>query len=799
MILAMKTLRDIAEQTHLPLERLLNFARGVGLDLDADTVLDRQARDLIRERLRPSAPVPPTASAPQRPSAPVQPVVSAPQKPPAPVPPAASAPQEPPAPAAVKKEGTAAETDSAERELEAVKLLSTLIHNNYLFVDLSSLVFPLFPDFLTRLTPLLDQEEKKINIPYSIAKFIEDWSKDASNPQRSAVCREVSLMLSKLYEEKRLVLRSTGDDLNTQQDMITFCSHFRMRAPLLVITQDQKLARDLMTLNNQRSAEGKKITIVRINKYGYLSVMRNTPDDLGKHYDGPIRIAKKVRSGADRQLPVSVLPSEGGNVFRSPEAGAESIRLTELLGTGGEGSIYRTDTPDVAKIFKPECCTAYRLEKIQRMIDAKLSYPGICFPKAILYNERGEFVGYLMDEAKGKPLQHSIFRKRYLVNLPEWKKTDQVQCAITILYKIKYLHDHNILAGDINPQNFLMESALSVYMVDTDSFQSNDLPCPVGVVTFTAPEILARQRDGEFQDFSQVLRTKETERFAVATLLFMILLPGRRPYAQQGADDDERNNILNMHFAYSLMNERRAEGVPGGADGIWRFMWSHLTQDMKRNFHKVFDKEQGNEDYNVAARLTLDQWILEMQKYRKTLEYWERMLEQDPNTMKADPESLEIYPSRLKDFRYNCRSCGKPIHISNYQDKAGFCNECLYKGEEVPCYYEKCANKTFLFSNYAKYIKKRQQPILCPECQKIRNQIDYSKPCANPGCFNPVQLTVGQMAYYKFNKLKYPKKCESCRKLEREQKQRMQSGGAAGAEKQNNAERKRWPFFGHGR
>lgn len=155
--------------------------------------------------------------------------------------------------------------------------------------------------------------------------------------------------------------------------------------------------------------------------------------------------------------------------------------MLDQLGSGGEGTIYRTNTSFIAKIYKKECCTEYRFEKLDKMISAKLEYEGICFPREILYNKYGQPVGYLMPEARGYSIQSSIFRKAlFIKKLPGWKKEDLVQCAITILFQIKYLHDNNILIGDINPNNILVVSPTEVYLVDTDSFQIDDLPCQVG-------------------------------------------------------------------------------------------------------------------------------------------------------------------------------------------------------------------------------------------------------------------------------------------------------------------------------
>ena len=53
--------------------------------------------------------------------------------------------------------------------------------------------------------------------------------------------------------------------------------------------------------------------------------------------------------------------------------------------------------------------------------------------------------------------------------------------------------------------------------------------------------------------FPDFLRTIAHENFSVATLLFMIMLPGKPPYAHQGGEGLGQN-IVNMNFSYPLGN-----------------------------------------------------------------------------------------------------------------------------------------------------------------------------------------------------------------------------------------------------
>lgn len=138
------------------------------------------------------------------------------------------------------------------------------------------------------------------------------------------------------------------------------------------------------------------------------------------------------------------------------------IQLKDKLGDGGEASIYTTNTPFVAKIYKKENITKRKQEKIKLMISKSIKCDGVCYPVASVYNsaKEEEFVGFLMPPAKGKELQRGIFlvKQLFLKNFPGWKKRDTVELCITILKKIQYLHNRNIIMGDINPANILVVS-----------------------------------------------------------------------------------------------------------------------------------------------------------------------------------------------------------------------------------------------------------------------------------------------------------------------------------------------------
>ena len=63
---------------------------------------------------------------------------------------------------------------------------------------------------------------------------------------------------------------------------------------------------------------------------------------------------------------------------------------------------------------------------------------------------------------------------------------------------------HDVIAGDIQLKNALIYSSSSVYLIDMDSVQISNLPCPVGTEEFTDPRLWGRN----FPDLSERLAMK---------------------------------------------------------------------------------------------------------------------------------------------------------------------------------------------------------------------------------------------------------------------------------------------------
>jgi len=79
----------------------------------------------------------------------------------------------------------------------------------------------------------------------------------------------------------------------------------------------------------------------------------------------------------------------------------------------------------------------------------------------------------------------------------------------------------------------LVKDENKVYFIDTDSFQIEGYPCPVGMISYTRP-LHHKKR------YNSYLRTKADDIFAVTILVFQILMLGKHPYSFKGRDARNR-------------------------------------------------------------------------------------------------------------------------------------------------------------------------------------------------------------------------------------------------------------------
>ncbi|GAB1476456.1 hypothetical protein MASR2M70_12900 [Bacillota bacterium] len=320
------------------------------------------------------------------------------------------------------------------------------------------------------------------------------------------------------------------------------------------------------------------------------------------------------------------------------------VVLSERVSEGGEGTIYLTDQPNlVAKIYHPDRLTQERYEKLSLMISMRINIQGVCWPKDMLFNNNKEFIGFIMQKARGEEMATTVFKpgKKGLRHMGDWTRVDIVDLTLCICHIFNKLHSYEILVGDVNARNILIYSTEEVYFVDVDSFQIDKYPCAVGTEIFTAPEIFEKHKiSGKPIDYSAFLRTKASEQYALASLIFQILMPGKSPFVQQG-DDDIADSILQHRFGFPF-KEHKGEDAPGGK---WRYIWSHMPYALKEQFYNVFA---------LDIRYSAEEWMHVLTGYKNDLERGYVNNEIFPNTFK---EVIGEFVSLI------CEECGVKFNM----------------------------------------------------------------------------------------------------------------------------------------
>lgn len=308
---------------------------------------------------------------------------------------------------------------------------------------------------------------------------------------------------------------------------------------------------------------------------------------------------QNISENFDKKISRSTVPCTGDNVFPPNN---KSYILGEKIGDGKEGNIFKVENEAgrIAKIYKDDFCTLWRREKLKLMTQDRLNFNGICFPLEVLNNSEGQFAGFIMQEAKGIKLTELFIPKsQFELNFPDCNKQDLVKLAISILNKIKYLHKHNVIMGDISPRNIMFTSSDEVYFVDVDSCQYGKYPCRVGTPGFIAPELRCKKLES-------VMLTEGNENFSVAVIVFMLMMQGQYPFVNE-----------NIMFP---------------SVGPWSNIWNHLPPELRGAFIDTFRKDGKHNTENT--RFSVYKWLGFMHEYNKAL----------PAMISENPENGKVYP-----------------------------------------------------------------------------------------------------------------------------------------------------------
>ena len=242
-----------------------------------------------------------------------------------------------------------------------------------------------------------------------------------------------------------------------------------------------------------------------------------------------------------------------------------------LIGRGNEGKVYKSGKNLVVKIYNtPNDPTTkqglQKQNKLQAMISNKPDTRDddgneiLAWPQELLYEQAGNrrlLAGFTMPLVGGLDYK-DIYQywnprmRRALPGIPKSQEgiDDLVQniCG-NVVAVMSAIHQHRYIMGDINDKNCLAHASGRIAILDADSFQIPDRTnrttyyrCTVGRPEFTSPELHDRMQ-GHCQDrgctkgpdphsrgYECVDRTMDDDRFALAVMLYKLIMNGRHPF-----------------------------------------------------------------------------------------------------------------------------------------------------------------------------------------------------------------------------------------------------------------------------
>ena len=475
------------------------------------------------------------------------------------------------------------------------EILNDLLSNNYkIYFDTCSLMQPsAWPYIAEVLIPALKTGGASVIVPIRVLEELRKLKNKEGDTGTlaSSGLEAVALLLGSG------VLELSGGESDTFVDnyfLYTFTRQ-RLQHNLSLITQDRKLALDVHGLENHRSVQmRKKILLLKIEKGVLVEWELN-----GSHDTTSVTVKRKAK------LQVSTVPRMIGDmvkdevisVGKTPTTG-DTVSFPKygkfVLGTRAaktpNGDIYHASRGMACVIYSPETVfQPEKFKKLEKMLQMPVSIKGVCWPLDMVRVKgvNDEFVSCLMPGFAGGPMDETIFSNVQIKeNFPHWTRKELAEVCLTTIKKIKKLHDINVLVGNISPSNIFVKSEKEVYFIEADTCQVEDFPGPHTSMDFIAPE-LRGEKNGAYYD--------------LATLLFMILLPGRHPFsAGAGSGPDDRVRLQKFPYPLGESGSRYTPGVP------WKYIWSNLPYRIKHMFCSVFIE---------GAHISPCEWTKAFQEY----------------------------------------------------------------------------------------------------------------------------------------------------------------------------------------
>lgn len=289
------------------------------------------------------------------------------------------------------------------------------------------------------------------------------------------------------------------------------------------------------------------------------------------------------------------------------EGKAQEITLEgPLLGRGGEASIYAVPgRPDIAaKIYhNPSDEQAGKLAAMLAAPPVPPPQPSqhvtLAWPMSRLLEpgDDGRVLGYLMPRLDNAHLIWEIYNPGLRREIcPHFHYGSLLRTARNLAAVVRSLHECGYVIGDLNESNVLVTPQALVALIDVDSFQvpgSDRLyRCRVGRPEYTPPEL-------QGVAFADVDRLPQHDAFALAVLIFQLLMQGIHPFAGTCRGNSEPDSIAARiaagHWPYAWLRTGPIQPSPHAPP------WFALPPSVQELLRRCFEDAHEQPDLRPSA------------------------------------------------------------------------------------------------------------------------------------------------------------------------------------------------------
>lgn len=264
------------------------------------------------------------------------------------------------------------------------------------------------------------------------------------------------------------------------------------------------------------------------------------------------------------------------------------LRDDHFLGSGGEGSVWAKDE-HVYKIYH-KTKDAIPLQKIKELSSLS-TYNNIVIPLDALENTKHDIIGYVMDEVKESSPLAQIFTTGAQTRLNITGK-QILELIEKIKDTIKHIHEKDIIMGDGNEFNYLVDKTYSIpYFIDVDSYQTKTYPCKV---------IMPSIRDWHAKD----IFCEMSDWFAFAIVSFQLFI-GMHPF--KGGHPNYKKNDFESRMKDNISVLNKNVTMPPAARDF-----SLIPKEYFEWYERMFEKGERVMPPGIVTQIILKPQIIKI-------------------------------------------------------------------------------------------------------------------------------------------------------------------------------------------